>query len=195
MIVRTATLRKAACIAAGTAALLLAGCAKSGDRPRSAALEAGAQSPSAALTRNASVGKARAPVLVTFDRRQGLEPGQPEEIKVTFLPQAGLDNLTAEFRGSEGLNIVDGAHYLHPGAAQAATPVSHPITVSASAPGSYRVSVVISTSVGGTRIARALAIPIAVGDAAAARVQVQSTAKTDSKGQLIKVLPAERRTR
>ena len=195
MIVRNATLRKTACIAIGTAAILIAGCAKSeGAASGAASIVSEAQAPAAPSLRRASVGKARAPVRVEFDRSQGLEPGQAEQIEVTFLPQATLDNLRVEFKGSDGLVVQSGAQYLHSGAAAKGVPVLHRITVAAPANGRYRVSVVISTSVSGAPIARALAIPVVIGEVAA-RVQVQSTAEADSTGQRIKVLPGVRRTR
>jgi hypothetical protein len=179
----------------GAVAALLTACAGA-ETPVAAAVKAESQARPQSAGK-VSPGKARAPVRVVFDRKQGFEPGDAGQIQVTLSPQQAVEGLTATFRGSEGLVIGSGASFARSGAIAAGTALTHPLVISAQAPGRYKVTVMISTSVAGRPIARAVAIPVIVGDPALVqeKVRAHSAARIDSTGERIKSMPGELRTR
>jgi hypothetical protein len=89
--------------------------------------------------------------------------GEPVDIELAMIPTVELERLFARFQGTDGLQIVAGAeseHFEHPAKD---TPVSHKVTVTATADGIYSVTAIVLADSDKESIARTFSIPLIAG--------------------------------
>jgi hypothetical protein len=142
--------------------------------------------PTAKMARAVGNGKPGAAVDIKYDFRAKPEVGKPVEVRLAFIPNAGVESLEAKITDMEGITVAGG---LNPqfNNVQAGQPYEHTFSLLANRPGVFYVSVEVTTQLSGMTSARTFSIPLSVGTAAAK--QKKSPAK-DSDGQSIESMKA-----
>jgi hypothetical protein len=166
-----------ACWGGAAAVLLLAGC-NSDPAPDAAApaapptakpvvqAEQSPVDPTAKMARAVGNGKPGAAVDIKYDFRGKPEVGKPVEVRLAFIPNAGVEGLEAKITDMEGITVAGG---LNPqfNNVQAGQPYEHSFSLLAHRAGVYYVSIEVTTQIGGATSARTFSIPLSVGTVAA----------------------------
>lgn len=132
--------------------------------------------------------KSTAPVKVEFVQKDQYQPGAPIEITVTVAVAASVDAIEVQFRGTNGLSLLEGQQ-LARGPTASGERIEHTIKLSAPANGRYYLSAVIHTSSQGNLLAKVVSIPVTIGNVAKAKPSTRGT-QIDAAGERIKSLPA-----
>ena len=142
--------------------------------------------PTAKMARAVGNGKPGAAVDIKYDFRGKPEVGKPVEVRVAFIPTAGVESLAAKITDMEGITVAGG---LNPefNNVQAGQPYEHTFSLLAHKAGVYYVAVEVTTRIGGASTARTFSIPLAVGKVA---VQQKKTPPKDASGQPVESMKA-----
>ena len=150
-------------------ALLLAGCGESqpdptAPTPTKSVRKASAGAGDTEMTSAFSATRGQ-PGLVEVKFKLSKRPavGEPVEIELALIPTVELERLFARFQGSDGLQIVAGGeseHFEHPAKG---APVTHKVTVTATADGIYSVTAIVLADSDKESIARTFSIPLIAG--------------------------------
>jgi|HigsolmetaAR201D_1030396.scaffolds.fasta_scaffold10565_2 hypothetical protein len=147
--------------------------------------------PTAKMARAVGSGKPGAAVDIKYDFKDRPEVGKPVEVKIAFIPGAGVESLEAKISDMDGITVAGG---LNPqfNNVQAGQPYEHTFSLLANRAGVFYVSVEVTTHFGEASTARTFAIPLAVGDIAAEQGQKKKSAPTrDATGEAIESMPAK----
>lgn len=142
--------------------------------------------PTAKMARAVDDGKPGAAVDIKYDFRGKPEVGKPIDVKLAFIPNAGVESITARITDMEGITV---AGALNPqfNNVQAGQPYEHTFSLLANKPGVYYVSVEVTTQISGATSARTFSIPLSVGKVAA---QQKKSPPKDASGQPIESMKA-----
>jgi hypothetical protein len=142
--------------------------------------------PTAKMARAVGNGKPGAAVDIKYDFRGKPEVGKPIEVRLAFIPTAGVESLAAKITDMEGITVAGG---LNPefNNVQTGQPYEHTFSLLAHRAGVYYVSVEVTTKIGGATSARTFSIPLSVGAVAA---QQKKTPPKDASGQPIESMKA-----
>jgi len=138
------------------------------------------------MARAVGNGKPGAAVDIKYDFRAKPEVGKPVEVRLAFIPSAGVDALEAKITDMDGITVAGG---LNPqfNNVQSGQPYEHTFSLLAHRAGVYYVSVEVTTQIGGASSARTFSIPLAVGAVAA---QQKKAPRKDATGQPIESMSA-----
>jgi hypothetical protein len=176
-------------------ALLLSGCGEADPEAapvaapkRTAPEEAAVDDPVARMARAVGDRKPGAAVELRYDIASRPEVGIPTQIKLAFIPSAGVDALSATLTGMDGITI---AGNLQPQfeQVQAGKPYEHTFSLLPDREGVYYVTVAVTSSIGGASVGRTFSVPFVVGTRTAQRQK--PTPPEDATGQAIESMPAE----
>lgn len=142
--------------------------------------------PTAKMARAVGNGKPGAAVDIKYDFRGKPEVGKPIEVRLAFIPTAGVESLAAKITDMDGITVAGG---LNPefNNVQTGQPYEHTFSLLAHRAGVYYVSVEVTTTIGGATTARTFSIPLSVGTVA---VQQKKTPPKDASGQPIESMKA-----
>ena len=142
--------------------------------------------PTAKMARAVGNGKPGAAVDIKYDFRSKPEVGKPVEVRIAFIPTAGVESLEAKITDMEGITVAGG---LNPqfNNVQAGQPYEHTFSLLAHKAGVYYVAVEVTTTIGGATTARTFSIPLAVGKVAQ---QQKKSPPKDATGQAIESMSA-----
>ena len=142
--------------------------------------------PTAKMARAVGNGKPGAAVDIKYDFRGKPEVGKPIEVRLAFIPTAGVESLAAKITDMEGITVAGG---LNPefNNVQTGQPYEHTFSLLAHRAGVYYVSVEVTTKIGGATSARTFSIPLSVVAVAA---QQKKTPPKDASGQPIESMKA-----
>jgi hypothetical protein len=142
--------------------------------------------PTAKMARAVGSGKPGAAVDIKYDFRGKPEVGKPIEVRLAFIPTAGVESLVAKITDMDGITVAGG---LNPefNNVQTGQPYEHTFSLLAHRAGVYYVSVEVTTKIGGATTARTFSIPLSVG---AVAVQQKKTPPKDASGQPIESMKA-----
>ena len=142
--------------------------------------------PTAKMARAVGNGKPGAAVDIKYDFRGKPEVGKPIEVRLAFIPTAGVESLVAKITDMEGITVAGG---LNPefNNVQAGQPYEHTFSLLAHRAGVYYVSVEVTTKMGGATTGRTFSIPLSVGAVAA---QQKKAPPKDASGQPIESMKA-----
>jgi hypothetical protein len=145
--------------------------------------------PTAKMARAVGNGKPGAAVDIKYDFRGKPEVGKPIEVRLAFIPTAGVESLAAQITDMEGITVAGG---LNPefNNVQSGQPYEHTFSLLAHRAGVYYVSVEVTTKIGGATTARTFSIPLSVGGVAA---QQKKAPPKDASGQPIESMKAAER--
>jgi hypothetical protein len=138
------------------------------------------------MARAVGNGKPGAAVDIKYDFRGKPEVGKPIEVRLAFIPTAGVEGLEAKITDMDGITVAGG---LNPqfNNVQAGQPYEHTFSLLAHRAGVYYVSVEVKTQIGGATSARTFSIPLSVGTVA---VQQKKAPRKDASGQPIESMKA-----
>jgi hypothetical protein len=142
--------------------------------------------PTAKMARAVGNGKPGAAVDIKYDFRGKPEVGKPIEVRLAFIPTAGVEGLEAKITDMDGITVAGG---LNPqfNNVQAGQPYEHTFSLLAHRAGVYYVTVEVTTQIGGATSARTFSIPLSVGTVAA---QQKKAPRKDASGQPIESMKA-----
>jgi hypothetical protein len=142
--------------------------------------------PTAKMARAVGTGKPGAAVDIKYDFKGKPEVGKPVEVRVAFIPNAGVESLAAKITDMDGITV---AGELNPqfNNVQSGQPYEHTFSLLANRPGVFYVTVEVTTQMGGAAAARAFSIPLSVGNVA---VQQKKTPPKDASGQTVESMKA-----
>jgi hypothetical protein len=143
--------------------------------------------PTAKMARAVSSGgKPGAAVDIKYDFRGRPEVGKPIEVKLAFIPNPGVESITAKITDMDGITV---AGALNPqfNNVQGGQPYEHTFSLLANREGVFYVSVEVTTQIGGATSSRTYSIPLAVGTTPARQ---EKPAEKDDSGQAIKPMQA-----
>jgi hypothetical protein len=142
--------------------------------------------PTAKMARAVGNGKPGAAVDIKYDFRGKPEVGKPIEVRLAFIPTAGVESLVAKITDMEGITVAGG---LNPefNNVQTGQPYEHTFSLLAHRAGVYYVSVEVTTKMGGATTGRTFSIPLSVGAVAA---QQKKAPPKDASGQPIEAMKA-----
>jgi hypothetical protein len=143
--------------------------------------------PTAKMARAVSTGgKPGAAVDIKYDFRGKPEVGKPIEVKLAFIPNPGVESITAKITDMDGITV---AGALNPqfNNIQAGQPYEHTFSLLANRDGIFYVSVEVTTQIGGATTARMYSIPLSVGTTP---VRQEKPAPKDDSGQAIEPMKA-----
>jgi hypothetical protein len=175
------------------ASLALAACGSDPDPAAAAKPSAKSASASDPLERMAPAvgnGKPGAAVLIRYDFGSKPAVGTPTELRLAFMPQAGVDSMDI------AINAVDGVTLAGPLSASfaevvPAKPYMHTVSVLPNRAGVFYVSVVATTQIGNQNVSRTFAIPLSVGNVPAKQ---KETPQTDASGEAVQPMKARETT-
>lgn len=181
-------------IAILASAALLTGCGESEPEaapvpaPEQTARTAPVDDPNARMARAVGDRKPGAAVDIRYDIASKPEVGIPTQIKLAFIPNAGVDALSATLSGMDGITI---AGDLKPQFenVEAGKPYEHTFSLLPDREGVYYVTVAVTTTLSGASVGRTFSIPFVVG--ARPAVQQKPAVSTDESGQPIESMPAQ----
>jgi hypothetical protein len=181
-------------IAILASAALLTGCGESEPEaapvpaPEQTARTAPVDDPTARMARAVGDRKPGAAVDIRYDIASKPEVGIPTQIKLAFIPNAGVDALSATLSGMDGITI---AGDLKPQFenVEAGKPYEHTFSLLPDREGVYYVTVAVTTTLSGASVGRTFSIPFVVG--ARPAVQQKPAVSTDESGQPIESMPAQ----
>lgn len=142
--------------------------------------------PTAKMARAVSNGKPGAAVDIKYDFKSKPEVGKPVDVKLAFIPSAGVESLDAKITDMDGITV---AGSLNPqfNNVQTGQPYEHTFSLLANRAGVFYVSIEVTTQIGGAAASRTFAIPLSVGSVAA---QQKKTPPKDATGQAIEPMKA-----
>ncbi len=142
--------------------------------------------PTAKMARAVGNGKPGAAVDIKYDFRGKPEVGKPIDVRLAFIPSAGVESLDAKITDMDGITV---AGALNPqfNNVQAGQPYEHTFSLMANRAGVYYVSVEVTTHMGGASTARTFSIPLSVGAVAA---QQKKTPPKDATGEPVESMKA-----
>ena len=142
--------------------------------------------PTAKMARAVGNGKPGAAVDIKYDFRAKPEVGKPVEVRLAFIPNAGVESLDAKITDMDGITVAGG---LNPqfNNVQAGQPYEHTFSLLANPAGAFYVAVEVTTQIGGATSARTFSIPLSVGAVAAKQ---KKTPAKDAGGQAIESMKA-----
>jgi hypothetical protein len=162
--------------------------------PRAPAAQPQASKPSdptAKMAHAVTAGKASAPVDLKYDVLAKPEPGKSIEIDLAVIPGVNADSISVAVTATPGLEITSNANATF-GAVSSGAAAHHKITARAAKIDVVYVTVTVTMTAVGTTQSRAFAIPLIVGDPAAAAASVSDAqTKTDATGQKVQAMPAK----
>jgi hypothetical protein len=133
-----------------------------------------------------ALSKTRGTVDLRFALRQHPQPGQPTQLDVALIPDAGLERVTVTFRAEDGLELRDGSGttpHEHP---EAGVPIGHSLTIVPRSEGIFYVSATVLAETQNDSSVRVFTIPVITGggvgaddDARPAAAPVARTADSD----------------
>jgi hypothetical protein len=143
------------------------------------------------MARAVGDGKPGAAVDIRYEIAGKPEIGVPTQVKIAFIPSAGVETLDATMTGMEGITIAGDlkAHFEN---VESGKPYEHTFSLLPDREGIYYVTVAVKTTIGGSSIGRTFSIPLVVG-ARQAQQQKPAPAK-DASGQAIQPMKAEEST-
>lgn len=143
--------------------------------------------PTAKMARAVSTGKPGAAVDIKYDFRGKPEVGKPIEVRLAFIPNPGVESISAKITDMEGITV---AGALNPqfNNVQAGQPYEHAFSLLANRSGVFYISVEVTTQIGGATSARTFSIPLSVGNVAAQEKQKKPASQ--EAGQAIEAMPA-----
>jgi hypothetical protein len=159
--------------------------------PKPAPAAKAAEDSTVRMARAVGDGKPGAAVDIRYEIAKKPEIGVPTEVKVAFIPSAGVETLDATMTGMEGITIAGDlkAHFEN---VESGKPYEHTFSLLPDREGVYYVTVAVKTTIGGSSIGRTFSIPLVVGTRQA---QQQKPAPTkDASGQAIQPMKAEEST-
>jgi hypothetical protein len=142
--------------------------------------------PTAKMARAVGNGKPGAAVDIKYDFRGKPEIGKPVEVRIAFIPSAGVEGLEAKITDMDGITVAGG---LNPqfNNVQAGQPYEHTFSLLAHRAGVFYVAVEVTTQIGGATSARTFSIPLSVGSVAAQR---KRSPPKDASGQAVEAMKA-----
>jgi len=142
--------------------------------------------PTAKMARAVGNGKPGAAVDIKYDFRAKPEVGKPVEVRLAFIPTAGVEALEAKITDMEGITV---AGSLNPqfNNVQAGQPYEHTFSLLANRAGVFYVAVEVTTQIGGATSARTFSIPLSVG---AVTAKQKKSPPKDESGQSIESMKA-----
>ena len=147
-----------------------------------------AAKPAPDMARGVMSGKPAAGVDLYYEIGSRPAVGQPVEIELLLTPTVGVDQLESSVTGMDGLRVTSPEPSFTASGLNAGDEVRQVVTVVPDAAGVYYASVLVRTD-GETGVqARTFAIPLVVGQVAAAEKAVPG--QTDSTGEQVRSLPA-----
>jgi hypothetical protein len=111
-------------------------------------------------------GKAQGPVDLKFDLLQRPVQGQPLEVAIALLPQAGARSATVAVTGSDGLKVDQGEEQFEFPGVEAAQVYRHRIKVTPTSEGFYLLTLAVNLVHDQSSDSRVFTVPILVGAAA-----------------------------
>lgn len=141
------------------------------------------------LARAVGDGKPGAAVDLRYEIASKPQVGIPTEVKVTFIPSAGVDALDATMTGMDGITIAGNlkAHFDN---VESGKPYEHTFSLLPDREGVYYITVVTTTTMGSASIARTFSIPFVVGTQQAQQ-QKKAAPPKDATGQAVQPMKAE----
>lgn len=146
------------------------------------------EDPTVRMARAVGDGKPGAAVSIKYDLSLKPQLGVPLEVKVAFIPTAGVDALEATFTGMDGISLSGELQASFSGV-HSGQLYEHSFTVVPERFGVFYVTVNANTRFGGTSMARTFAIPFVVGEEAAQKKP--ATPQKDASGKPIQPMKAE----
>ena len=142
--------------------------------------------PTAKMARAVGNAKPGAAVDIKYDFRARPEIGKPVEVRLAFIPNAGVEALEAKITDMDGITV---AGSLNPqfNNVQAGQPYEHTFSLLANRAGVFYVAVEVTTQIAGATSARTFSIPLSVGTVAAKQ---KKTPPKDTSGQPIESMKA-----
>jgi hypothetical protein len=158
--------------------------------PKPAAAPA-ADDPTAKMARAVGNGKPGAAVVIRYDFLAKPAVGTPTELRIAFVPNAGVDSLEAAISGMDGLTLAGplSASFAN---VEPAKPYLHTVSVLPDRAGVFYVTVVVTTQIGNSNLSRTFSIPFAVGNVPA---QQKAAPQTDAAGEPIQPMKARETTK
>lgn len=147
-----------------------------------------ADDPTARMARAVGDGKPGAAVELRYEIASKPQVGVPTQVKVVFVPTAGVEALDATMTGMDGITIA-GDLQAHFESVEAGKPYEHTFSLLPDRDGVFYVSVAVTTTIGGASIARTFSIPFVVGTRQAA--QQKQPPQKDASGQAIQSMKGE----
>lgn len=159
--------------------------------PQSAARPAVPDDPSARMARAVGNGKPGAAVEIRYDFGGKPTVGTPTELQIVFIPHAGVDSMDIAVSGMDGVTLSE------PTTASFAQvepqkQYTHTLSVLPDRGGVYYLSVVVTTQIGNSSLARTFSIPFVVGNVPA---QQKQAPQTDAAGEAVQPAKAKETTR
>jgi hypothetical protein len=145
--------------------------------------------PTARMARAVGGGKPGAAVDIRYDILVKPEVGKPIEIKIAFIPGAGVQSLSATISGMAGITL---AGSLTPqfASVEAGKAYEHTFSLLADTAGVYYVTVAVNTQFSGSSLGRTFSIPLVVGTLPTQQKTV-TPPRRDASGQPIEPMRAE----
>lgn len=147
--------------------------------------------PMARMARAVGNGKPGAAVAIHYDFSSKPVVGTPTQLRVVFIPHAGVDSMEVVLNGMDGITV-SGSQSANFTEVEPSKPYEHTVTVLPDRNGVFYVSVVVTTQIGNSNLSRTFAIPFAVGNVPA---QQKPAPQTDASGQPVQPAKARETTR
>jgi hypothetical protein len=136
-------------------------------------------------------GKPGAAVLIRYDFGSKPAVGTPTELRLAFIPQAGVDSMEIVVSGMDGVTL-SGPLSASFAEVVPSKPYNHTVTVLPDRAGVFYLSVVATTQIGNQNLSRTFAIPFAVGSPAAKQ---KAAPQTDASGEAVQPAKARETTK
>jgi hypothetical protein len=134
--------------------------------------------------------KTGAAVDLKYDIKNAPQVGQPLDIELAFIAKAELQSMQVKLGAMPGLTLSTEVGPDIAGVKEGQTFNQH-VTATASQPGIYYISVIVSTQSAEGALGRTFSIPLVVGTDAATPREAAATAQKDAGGQKIHPMPAQ----
>lgn len=159
--------------------------------PVAAPAPAPVEDPTVRMARAVGDRKPGAAVDIRYDIATRPQVGVPTQIKVAFVPNVGVDSLSATLTGMEGITV---AGDLKPQfeQVQGGKAYEHTFSLLPDREGVYYVTVAVTTTLSGASVGRTFSIPFVVGTREAP--QQKPAPATDAAGQAIQSMDAQEST-
>lgn len=111
-----------------------------------------------------SPGKGGPPVELKFELRSAPQAGQPLDVDIAILPDAAaINRLYGQFRGGEGIDLVDGGEVAAVDKPVQGTVIRHVVRVLPKQDGIFTLSAAVSVELADDSVTRTFTIPVIVG--------------------------------